>query len=278
MRSFALLLACWLLGACSLLVSTDDLASAAGTDAGGGAPDDAGADALASPQDGATLDGDAGPFCARRSATFCADFSSGGVPENGWSRSDLNGGALDIVVEGPSPPALRASLTGRTGDKAARLHHDLPSLPSEVHVEVDVLAAAAPPNLREVLKLELPTSHETGAAPGYAAAGLEVQLFGNELKVLHERFDSSGTPHAELYSAATPFPAGAWAHVELDAVLSTTNGSFQVKVDGASVISKSDVPTLPDEPVGARLVVGTFAFDLPAPTVDLFDNVLLDAK
>jgi len=42
--------------------------------------------------------------------------------------------------------------------------------------------------------------------------------------------------------------------------------------------SESDVSTLPDEPVGAHLVVGTFAFELAAPTVDRFDDVLLDAK
>lgn len=273
-----MLLACSLLGACTLLVSTDDLRSASDArDAAGASPSDAATDTTAVPDEAGEADAEASvPFCAQRSSTFCADFG-GGAPETGWTRTDINRGALELAAEGPNAPVLRASLDDGTGDKAARLHRDLATTPSEIHVEMDILAAAGPAKLRELMKLEVPTSHET-AALGYFSSGLEVQLFGDQIRVFVERFDAAGTHFGDPYVAGKPFPVGAWAHLEVDAVLSPSNGSLQVKIDGASAIAQTGIPTLTDEPEGARLIVGGFAFDLPTANVDLFDNVLLDAK
>ena len=278
MRSWVLLPACCLLGACTLFLSTDDLHSS--TDAGAGAePRDASADAPTTPNDGATDATDADPtipFCARRSSTFCADFG-GGTPDEGWSRADINRGSLDLAVEGSSAPALRVSLLEGTGDKTARLHRDLATTPSEVHVELDLLIPEAHPIMRELMKLELPTSHETTAI-GYFSSGLQLQLSGDELRVFVERFDATGAQHGTAYVSGKRLPIGAWAHVELDAVLSPSNGSLELKVDGTSAVSRMGIPTLTDKPQGARLIVGTFTFDLESASVNLVDNVLLDAK
>ena len=273
-----MLLAGSLLGACTLFVSTDDLHSAP-TDASnaGDAGDDAPSPALEGgpadpPPDAETPI----PFCARRTSTFCSDFS-GGAPAAGWSRSDVNRGALELVADGPTAPVLRASLSDGSGDKSARLHRDFETTPSEVHVEMTVQAAAAPAKLRELMKLEIPTSHEN-AARGYFSSGIMIQLLGSQLRITVERFDENGTALATPYVADASFPIGVWAHLELDAVLSPSAGSLEMKVDGATVISQTGIPTLTDGPQGARFIVGAFAFDLEPPTVDLIDDVLYDAK
>ena len=279
MRSWVLLPACCLLGACSLFVSTDDLHSSTATDAGGEPRDAGSADAPPASNDGSNGMPDAEasiPFCARRNSTFCADFG-GGTPDEGWSRADIDRGSLDLAVEGSSAPALRVSLLQGKGLKAARLHRDFATTPADVHVELDVAIADALSNVRELLKLEVPTSHETVAA-GYFSSGLLLQLSGDELRVVVEWFDAMGDPLEATYVSGKPFPVGAWAHVELDAVLSPSNGSLEVKIDGTSAISRTGITTLTDEPQGSRLIVGAFAFDLEPASVYLIDNVLLDAK
>ncbi len=278
MRLLALMLTCSFLGACSLLVSTGDLASSS---------PDAGARAEAGPapsptSDGAALspsgdDGGLLGFCAQHAATFCADFS-GSAPEEGWTRRDVANGALDLAMTGPSGPVLQTSITKGSGDRSARLHHDLPSVPSKVHLELDVLfAGASSAEVQELFKLELPTAHEE-AAPGYTSSALQLQVKGTEVIVLDEVWDTAGASKSFPYASGTPIPLGTWTKIVFDAVLATSNGSIELKIDGVTVLAKDGIQTLSDKATGARLVVGTYAYNADGPIVNLFDNVLLETK
>lgn len=268
-----------LLGACSLLVATDELA-ASGPIAEAGAPE-AGPDSTAPLEGGSepALDAEAGTpgFCEEHPATFCADFSDSSRAEDGWSSVDRLGGDLGLGMAGSAPPALEASLSPGTGDRAARLLRDFPSVPSEIHLELKMFVGVANARFREFVKIEFPTTHEQ-AAPGRGSSGLMLQTVDDELALRVEAFDASGAPFSTNHVAGARLSFGKWVHVALGAVLSPTNGSVELKLDGAVVLSKSGIPTVGDGLVAARLAVGAFAYDLTEPASDLFDDILFDAK
>lgn len=267
--------------ACSALVSTSGLVGS-GDDRDGATSDapldqavtESGVDAGA--EGGRTFDA-AGPFCAQRTAAFCADFDGVDLA-SGWTNTTTAFGAtLGRTGDAVSAPfALRADTppTPSMNAPAARLWWQT-AVPRAVHLELDIRIGDAPVGYIEMAKIEFSTTFEQDA-PTYGSGAIEIGSQGSsKLSASAEGWDEGGARYVTPLPGTASLTIGAWAHVVVDATLGKV-GSLRVTLDGTPTLDMQGVRTLPATASAMRIVVGPFVDSNPSPLVTSYDNVLVD--
>ncbi len=212
-------------------------------------------------------------FCANAGAHFfCADFDEGNVGA-GWSTvgAGANGQlALDTTTS-TSPPAS-AKIGGDANTSASLLKYLSPTVPSKVHVEVDVIGCPVPSaGVVSLLNVGQDMSGNTGEN------ALRVQSDGTTDFII-DAYPGDGGEAYNKYVLPMALPTTSFTHVTLDVVLSQTNGSVTMSFGSTQVLSVSGIPTSSASVVDSYVLIETRTFQVTAASTAWFDDVIVDVQ
>lgn len=274
--------AAFVVGACTLTVSTNGLTGGGGATSEAGATDAPVADAPgvgdAASEADVVAEGGAATFCKQKTHTLCADFD-----DASWKSTFRpllrNGGTVTDDSEHVSAPtSARCSVPPSAAEStSARLGADFPNVPSDVVVTFDIKPCDVTSGFIEVLKLEVTNTFESDSG-GLGDAGIAISAFNGQWGVVRFGYLSGGTPNRYEDKDVIPAPEpGVWYHVELTTRLSTTAGTLQVKVDGTTVVERKGVRTLTEGARFLRPVFGVYTSGVAQSCVVKIDNFTVDA-
>ncbi len=230
---------------CSLLVSTDGLASSADADAG--ATDAGGSDASvvdANVSDGATeaavdagdaSDSSTGPFCASltKKPKFCADFDMGTVHDYG---SLFGSPTLDLSVSKSAPASLLAVVETSDTTRGCSVQTSFTDTPSSVAFSFDVRVD----EYDSTHDVELVTVNFSSA--GNVLCDVNVAVRSN-MWTLGEYCEANGTANGvgSAHRSPAQLQLAKWTHVDVVAALAA-GGALTLTIDGTKVVDATTEP------------------------------------
>lgn len=244
------------------------------TDVGGGdVVIDAGSEDGGTPPIDSPSEMPATGFCANAGAHFfCADFDEGNVGA-GWSTVGAgSNGQLGLDTTASTSAPASAKIGGDANTSASLLEYLSPTVPSKVHVEVDVIGCPVPSaGVVSLINVGQDMSGNTGENV------LRVQSDGTTDFII-DAYPGDGAESYNKYVLPMALSTTSFTHVTLEVVLSETNGSVTMSFGGTQVLSVSGIPTASANVVDSYVVIETRAFQVTAASTAWFDNVIVDVR
>ena len=231
-------------GGCSLLVSTDGLASSA--DAAPGATDGGGADTSAgnaTGSDGGSSDAAAdasdastGPFCASLSPKpkFCADFDQGGTA--GDYGSIFGTPSLDVSTSKSAPASLLAIVETSASVRGSAVQTNLSDTPTAIALSFDVFVD----EYDSAHDVELVTVNYASAGNLYCDVNVAVR---SNMWTVGEYCQMNGTATgvAAAHHTSSQLMRGKWTHIDVTAAV-VSGGALTMAVDGVKAFDGTMEP------------------------------------
>jgi hypothetical protein len=209
-------------------------------------------------------------FCEKASHFFCADFDEGSV-DAGWSVVQAgNAGDLALDTQTYTSAPASAQLGGDQNASAALTKYLSPTVPGQVHVELDVIGCAVP-SAGVVSLVNIGQD-----MPGNSSENvLRVQSDGTTVFIA-DQYPGDGGEVYNRYTLPSGLSTTSWTHVVLDVVLSETDGSVSLSLGGSQVLSVSGIPTSSANVTDTYVAVEARTFQVTAAETALFDSVTVD--
>jgi hypothetical protein len=211
--------------------------------------------------------------CAALSSMFCRDWdSSGATAFTGWMGNYIRGGGsitVDTSVFRSGPRAMMSTIPASDGVTEVSANVDqqftAPSATKgwyyDFWARFETIPSISGPLVAKVSRYS-------------SGRGLALYLGKDHLGV--DAMGPSGTTGYQMVGTLTP---GAWVHIRLEGVLSTTSGSFKLFVNDMVTpnISKSGIPTTSADGTDVKINLGFYNSEPdPSTRKAYFDDVQFD--